>query len=160
MAAGGAANGSEWPLRYGQHVEPIWSIFFLNVFVFVYGAYVSWVCTGSVLIAIPSLVQLMAAHANNALIVSPYDWRWRLLDYAGACYLFLFGLWLCWGRVPLWLVMFGSVETAALATWQALAPSRRAYEVRCNVWHLWVLMMYALAHGLHWTRPLRQWSFP
>ena len=51
--------------------------------------------------------------------------------------------------LPLVLVLVGAMMTAALAVWHATAPTRESYEVRCNLWHLWVGCMYTLALALY-----------
>jgi hypothetical protein len=118
--------------------------------VFVYGAWVSWYVTGgNVLFALPSLLQLLSANANNGLLVSPYSIWWRIADYAGAFWLFIFGLSLTYHRLPLVLVLIGALLTAAFAVWQSTAPTRASYEVRCNCWHIWVGCMYTLALALY-----------
>jgi hypothetical protein len=139
-----------WPPRYGDLVEPIWSIVAVDCVVFVYGAWVSWYVTGgNLLFALPSLLQLLSANANNGLLVSPYSLLWRIADYAGAFWLFGFGLSLTYDRLPLVLVVIGALLTAAFAVWQATAPTRASYEVRCNCWHVWVGCMYTLALALY-----------
>jgi hypothetical protein len=145
-----AAAAAAWPPRYGDPVEPIWSIVCVDCLVFVYGAWVSWYVTGgNLLYALPSLLQLLSANANNGFLVSPYSLSWRIADYAGAFWLFGFGLSLTYDRLPLVLVLLGALLTAALAVWQATAPTRASYEVRCNLWHLWVGCMYTLALALY-----------
>jgi hypothetical protein len=145
-----AAAAAAWPPRYGDAVEPIWSIVAVDCLVFVYGAWVSWYVTGgNLLYALPSLLQLLSANANNGLLVSPYSLYWRIADYAGAFWLFGFGLTLTYDRMPLVLVLMGALLTAALAVWQATAPTRESYEVRCNCWHVWVGCMYTLALALY-----------
>jgi hypothetical protein len=105
-----------WPPRYGDLVEPIWSIVAVDCVVFVYGAWVSWYVTGgNVLFALPSLLQLLSANANNGLLVSPYSIWWRIADYAGAFWLFIFGLSLTYHRLLLVLVLIGALLTAAFA---------------------------------------------
>ena len=148
-----------WPPRYGQHVQPLPSVFRVNTLIFLCGAIVAAdlaACCWSrpdrtnpaPVVASLFVLQWFFANANQALMISPYNRFWRYCDFGGAIIL---GAIICTmiDACKTWTV-WKCFNVAGVTLWlnarQMRAPTRSSFEVCVNTWHAWIGVILAHLH--------------
>ena len=120
-----------WPPRYGDRVEPLPTVLFLNWVLFLAGIRAA----GTPLLQVLCCLQYVAANANQGFMFGTYTKAWRVADWTGAVVLSI--VWLCAAtqkfHMPQTILL--TAGAGALTAWQTASPTKKAFVTRVNLWH-------------------------